>query len=117
MTTDDDLDQRVQIVQHRILETALSEARAGERDPAPELVQEKVRFAERVEEQTPEGTVVTHSQSTTSSSSSSSSSSSISSPTTIAASMQVDESDQDSSKKTESQPWNRYEIEGAGYGV
>ena len=28
MTTDDDLDQRVQIVQHRILETALSEARA-----------------------------------------------------------------------------------------
>ena len=94
MTADDDLNQRVPIAQHRNVETAPSGAQAGERNSAPEPVRKKVRFAERVEEHTLEGTVGTNSQSTSSSSSSS--------PTTIVTSMQVDESDQDCSKKTES---------------
>ena len=64
----------------------------------PEPARKKDRFAERVEEQTPEGTVVTNSRSTSSSSSSSSSSDSSSNPTAIATSIQVDESNQDSSK-------------------
>ena len=64
MTADDDLNQRVQFAQHRIVETAPSEARAGERDPVREPVRKKVRFAERVGEQTPVGTVVTNSLST-----------------------------------------------------
>ena len=105
MTADDNLNQRVQIAQDRTVETTPPEARTGERDPVPEPARKKVRFAERVEEQTPEGTVVTNSRSTSSSSSSSSSSDSSSSPTAIATSMQVDESNQDSSKKTESCSW------------
>ena len=99
MTTDDDLNQRVQIAQDRSVETAPTEAR--ERDSVPEPARKKVRFAERVEEQTPEDIVVTNSRSTSSSSSSSVSSDSSSSPTAIATSMQVDESDQDSSKRHE----------------
>ena len=85
-----------------LVETTLLEARTGERDPVPEPARKKVRFAERVEEQTPEGTVATNSRSTSSSlssSSSSSSSDSTSSQTAIAPSMQVDESDQDRSKR------------------
>ena len=61
---------------------------AGEQDSVPEPARKKVRFAERVEEQTPEGTVTAIPQSTNSSS-----------PTTTATSMQVDESDQDRSKR------------------
>ena len=95
MTADDNLNQRVQIAQDRIVETASPEARTGERDPVPEPARKKVRFAERVDEQTPEGTVATSS----SSSSSSSSSYPSSSQTAIVPSMQVDESNQDSSKK------------------
>ena len=59
MTADDDLSQRVQIAQQRIVDTVPSEAQAGERDSAPEPARTKVRFAERVEERTPEGTVTT----------------------------------------------------------
>ena len=99
ITSDDDLSQSVQIAQDRIVETAPPEARTGERDSVPEPARKKVRFAERVAEQTPEGTVVTNSRSTSSNSSSSSSSDSSSSPTAIATSMQVDESNQDSSKR------------------
>ena len=51
MTADDDLNQRLQIAQHTIVETAPSEARAGERYPVLDHVRKKVRFAERVEEQ------------------------------------------------------------------
>ena len=58
MTADDDLNQRVQIAQDRIVETALLEARTGERDSVPEPARQKVRFAERVEEHTPEGTLL-----------------------------------------------------------
>ena len=98
MTADDNLNQRVQVAQDRIVETAPREARTGERDSVPEPAREKVRFAERVEEQTLEGTVATNSRSTSSSSSSSSSSESSSSPTAIATSMQVDEINQNISK-------------------
>ena len=84
--------------QQRIVETVLSEAQAGERDSVPVPARKKVRFAERVEEQTPEVSVTAVPQSTGSSSSSSPNSSS-SSPTTIATSMQVDESDQDGSER------------------
>ena len=48
MTADDNLNQRVQIAQDRIVETTPSEARTGERDPVPEPAR-KVRFAERVD--------------------------------------------------------------------
>ena len=72
---DDDLNQRVQIAQDRIVETALSEARTGERDPVPEPARKNLRFAERVEEQIHDGTVGTHSRSASSNSSSSRSSS------------------------------------------
>ena len=98
LIADVDLNQRVQIAQDRIVETAPLEARSGERDSVPEPARKNVRFAERVEEKTPEGTVVTNSRNTSSSSSSSSRSSSnaSSSPTAIATSMQVDESNQDS---------------------
>ena len=68
MTADDNLNQRVQIAQDRTVETTPSEARTGERDLAPEPARKKVRFAERVEEQTPEGTVGTNSRSASSSS-------------------------------------------------
>ena len=68
MTAHDDLSPRVQIAQQRIVETAPSEAHAGERDSAPELARKKVRFAERVEEQTAEVSVTTIPQSTSSSS-------------------------------------------------
>ena len=57
MTADDDLNQRVQIAQDRIVGTAPLEARTGERDSVPEPARKKVRFAERVEEQIPEGTL------------------------------------------------------------
>ena len=90
---------RVQIEQDRIVETASPEARTGERDSVPALARKKVRFAERVEEQTPEGSVVTNSRSISSSSSSSSSSDSSSGPTAIATLMQVDENNQDNSKR------------------
>ena len=100
MTADDNLNQRVQIAQDRIVDTTLPEARTGERDPVPEPAR-KVGFAERVDEQTPEGTVATSS----SSSSSSSSSYPSSSQTSIAPSMQVDECNQDSSQKTERYSW------------
>ena len=94
-TADDNLNQRVQIAQDRIVETTPPEARTGHRDPVPEPARKKIRFAERVEEQTPEGTVAT----SLSSSSSSSSSYSSSSQTASVPSMQVDESNQDSSKR------------------
>ena len=85
MTADDNLNQRVQIAQDRIVETTDPEARTVERDPVPEPAR-KVRFAERVEEQTLEGTVGTNSRSASSisSSPSSSSSSDSSSQTAIA---------------------------------
>ena len=101
VNADDNLNQRVQIAQDRTVEAALLEARTGERDPVPEPAT-KVRFAERVEEQTPEGTVDTISRSASSSSRSFSSSSSwypSSSQTAIAPSMQVDESNEDRSKR------------------
>ena len=41
MTADDDLSQRMQIAQQRIVETAPSEAPAGERDSVPEPAQKK----------------------------------------------------------------------------
>ena len=108
---DDDFNQRVQISQDRIVGTAPPEAGTGVRDSVPEPARKKVRFAERAEEQTLEGTDVTISRSTSCSSSSSiPSSDSSSSPTAIATSMQVDESHQDRSKKTEKLPmvliWN-----------
>ena len=101
MTADDNLNQRVHIGKDRTVEATSPppDARTGERDPEPEPARKKVRFAERVEEQTPEGTVGTHSRSVSSSSSSSSSSDSSSSATAIAPSMQVDENNQDSSKR------------------
>ena len=95
MTADDNLNQRAQIAQDRIVETTPPEARTGERDPAPEPARKKVRFAERVDEQTPEGTVATSS----SSSSGSSSSCPSSSQTAIVPSMQVDGSNEGSSKR------------------
>ena len=55
MTTDDNLNQRVQIAQDRTVEAR----RTGERDPVPEPARKKVRFAKRVEEQILEGTVGT----------------------------------------------------------
>ena len=96
MIADDNLNQRVQNAQDRIVETAPLEARTGERDLVPEPARKKVRFAERVEEQTPKGTFVSNSRNTSSSSSSSSS------KTAIVPSMQVDESNQDSSKRQKS---------------
>ena len=107
MTADDDLNQRVQIAQDRIAEAAPPDARTGERDPVPEPARKKVRSAERVEEQTPEGTVATNSRSTSSSTSSSSSS-----QTAIATSMQVDESNQDSSKRQKVTHGTDMELEG-----
>ena len=56
MTTDDDFSQRVQFAQQRIVDTVPSEAQAGEGDSVPEPARKKVRFAEQVEEQTPEDT-------------------------------------------------------------
>ena len=55
MTADDNFNQRVQIAQDRTVEATPPEARTGERDPVPEPARKKIRFAERVEEQTPEG--------------------------------------------------------------
>ena len=101
MTVDDNLNRRVQIAQDRTVEATPSGARTGERDPVPEPTRKKVRFAERDEEQTHDGTVDTNSRSVSSSSSSSSNSSSSylsSSQTVIAPSMKVDESNQHSSK-------------------
>ena len=98
MIADDNLNQRVQIAQDQTVEATPPGARTGERDPVPEAARKKVRFAERVEEQTLEGTVGTNSRSASSSSSSPSSSSSSktrSSQTAIAPSMQVDESNED----------------------
>ena len=92
-----------------------SEARTGERDPVPEPARKKVRFEERVEEQTPEGTVDTNSWSASSSSSSPSSSSSSypsSSETAIASSMQVDESNEDRSKRQKVTHGADMELEG-----
>ena len=83
MTADDDLNQRVQIAQDRTVEVASLEARTGERDSVPEPAR-KVRFAELVEEKTPEDTVVTNSRCTSSSSSRSPSCDPSSSPTAIA---------------------------------
>ena len=103
---------RVQSAQDRVVETALLGARTGERDSVPETARKKVRFAERVEGQTPEGTVATNSRSTNSSSSSSSSSDSGSSPTAIATSMQVDESNHDSSKRQKVTHGADMELEG-----
>ena len=54
-TADDDVSQRVQILKQHIDDTAPSEAQAGERDSVLEPARKKFRFAERVEEQTPEG--------------------------------------------------------------
>ena len=48
-TADDNLNQKVQIAQDRIVETTPLEARTGERDPVPEPARRKVRLAERVE--------------------------------------------------------------------
>ena len=112
MTADDDLNQRVQIAQNRTVGTTPPEARTGERDSVPEPARKKVRFAERVEEQTLEGTVTTNSPSTSSSSSSSSTSDSSSSPTAIATLMQVDESNQDSSKRQKITDGADMELEG-----
>ena len=112
MTSDDDLNQRVQIAQDRVVETAPPEARTGERDSVPEPARKKVSFAERVEERTPEGTVVTNSRSTSCSSSSSSSSDSSSSPTAIATSMQVDESNQGGSTRQKVTNGADMELEG-----
>ena len=108
MTADDNLNQRAQIAQDRIVETTPPEARTGERDPAPEPARKKVRFAERVDEQTPEGTVATSS----SSSSSSSSSCPSSSQTAIVPSMQVDESNEGSSKRQKVTHGADMELEG-----
>ena len=108
MTADENLNQRVQIAQEQMVETTPPEARTGERDPVPQPARKKVRFAERVEEQIPEGTVATNSRSTSSSSSSPSSSSSSdpsSSQTSIAPSMQVDESNEDRSKRQNVNSW------------
>ena len=104
MTADDGLSQRVQIAQQRIVETAPSEAQAEERDSLLEAPRKKVRFAERVEEQTPEGAVIAIPQSTSSSSSSS--------PTTIATSMQIVESDQDRSERQKVVHGTDMELEG-----
>ena len=79
VTAEADLSQRVQVAQQRIVDNVPSDAQARERDSAREQPQKKVRFAERVEEQTPKGTVTTVSQNPSSSS------------TTMATSMQVDE--------------------------
>ena len=98
MTADEDLNQRVQFAQDRTVEVAPLEARTGERDSVPEPAR-KVRFVERVEEKTPEDTVVTNSRCTSSSSSRSPSSDPSSSPTAIDTSMQVDECNQDSSER------------------
>ena len=57
MTADDNLNQRVQIAQDRTVEATHLEARTGERDLVPEPAKKKVRFAERVEDQTFEGTI------------------------------------------------------------
>ena len=84
-------------MQQRIVETAPSEAQAGG-------TRFCAGFAERVEEQTAEGTATTIPQSTSSSSNSS--------PTTIATSMQVDESDQDRSKRQKVVHGTGMELEG-----
>ena len=89
--TDFSFSQRV----HRIVETTPFVARTGERDPVPKPARTNVRFAERVDEQTLEGTVATSS----SRSSSTSSSCPSSSQTANVPSMQVDESNQESSKR------------------
>ena len=66
MTADDNFNQRVQIAQDRIVETAPPQAKTGERDSVREPARKKVKFAERVEEQTRDGTVATNSWSTSS---------------------------------------------------
>ena len=108
MTSDDNLNQRVKVAQDRTVEATPPEARTGERDPVPEPTRKKVRFAERVEEQTPEGIVGTNSRSASSSSSSFPSSS----QTAIAPSMQDDESNEDSSKRQKVTHGAHMELEG-----
>ena len=79
------------------------------------MTERSVRFVDRVEEQPPEGTVATNSRSTSSSSSSpssSSSSDSSSSQTAIAPSVQVDESNQDSSERKKVTHGADMELEG-----
>ena len=111
-TADDNLNQKVQIAQDRTVEATPPETRTGERNPVPEAARKKVRFAERVEEQIPEGTVGTNSRSASSSSSSPSSSSS--STQTIALSMQIDESNEDRSERQNVTHGADMELEGLG---
>ena len=85
MTADADLSQRAQVAQH----ARTHEAQARERDSVSEPPRKKVRFAEQVEEQTPEDTAAT-----------------------ISSSMQVDESDQDRSKRQKIMHGTDMELEG-----
>ena len=100
ITADADLSQRAQVAQQRIVDTVPSEAQARERDSVSEPPRKKVRFAEQVEEQTLEDTATTIPQNPSSSS------------TTFASSMQVDESDQDRSKRQKIMHGTDMELEG-----
>ena len=100
MTADADLSQRAQVAQQRIVDTVPSEAQARERDSVSEPPRKKVRFAEQVEEPTPEDTATTIPQNPSSSS------------TTFATSRQVDESDQDRSKRQKIMHGTDMDLEG-----
>ena len=106
MTADDNLNQRVQIAQDRLLETTLPEARTGERDLVSEPARQKVRLAEYCCYK------FTEYQQQFESSSSSSSLDPSSSQTAIVPSMQVDESNQDSSRRQKVTHGADVELEG-----
>ena len=97
MIAADNFKQRVHIAQNRTVEAAPIEARTGERDLLSESAR-KVRFTERVE-QISEDTVGDNSRNVSSSPSSSSSSFPSSSQKAIAPSTQIDENNEDRSKK------------------
>ena len=98
MSADENLNQRVQVAQQRLVDRATPEAQTG--NLAQEPPQNKVRFEELVEEQASEGIAASlpHNPSSMS--------------TTIPTSMQVDESDQDRSKRQKTMPMTDMELEG-----
>ena len=105
------------IREHKLRKTELSKLHHLKRELESEILcqnQQERRSDSRNElkKNRPEGTFVTNSRSTSSSSSSSSSSDSSSSPTSIATSMQVDESNQDSSKRQKVTDGADMELEG-----
>ena len=106
MSADEDLNQRVQVAQQRMVDRVPPDAQTG--DPVQEPPQKKVRFEEQVEEQTSEGPQYHSTPIPQNPSSRSTSSNSTTRPT----STQVDESDQDCSKRQRILLKTHMELEG-----